>query len=66
MFDRAHFARFLQGNDFDIKKAIGHFNEYLNWRKQAKIDSLLVSKQMENINGRKAYMKSYLSNNEIN
>ena len=42
MFDRAHFARFLQGNDFDIKKAISHFHEYLNWRKQQKIDSLLV------------------------
>jgi hypothetical protein len=42
MFDRAHFARFLVANDFDLGKAISHFNEYLNWRKQQKIDSLLV------------------------
>ena len=42
MFDRAHFARFLVANDFDLAKAISHFNEYLNWRKQQKIDSLLV------------------------
>lgn len=43
MFDRSHFARFLAGNNFDVKKAIGHFNEYLQWRKQQKIDSLLVN-----------------------
>ena len=43
MFDRAHFARFLAANDFDLKNAIGHFNEYLQWRKQQKIDNLLVS-----------------------
>lgn len=32
MFDRAHFARFLKANDFDMKKAMEHFNEYLQWR----------------------------------
>lgn len=33
MFDRAHFARFLAGNEFDVQKAMTHFNEYLQWRK---------------------------------
>jgi hypothetical protein len=46
MFDRAHFARFLVANEFDLPKAIAHFNDYLNWRKQQKIDSLLVSNSL--------------------
>ena len=33
MFDRAHFARFLAANNFDIKAGIEHFKEYLQWRK---------------------------------
>jgi hypothetical protein len=43
MFDRAHKARFLVANKFDIKKALEHFKEYLLWRKNSKIDNLLVS-----------------------
>lgn len=43
MFDRAHFARFLAGNKFDVKKALEHFKDYLNWRKTSKIDNLIVS-----------------------
>ena len=42
MFDRAHFARFLVANKCDIPKAMAHFKEYLQWRKTAKIDNLLV------------------------
>lgn len=42
MFDRAHFARFLIANQFDVKKALAHFVEYLSWRKAQKIDNLLV------------------------
>lgn len=42
MFDRAHFARFLVANEFDIKQGLAHFSEYLQWRKQQKIDALLV------------------------
>jgi len=34
MFDRAHFARFLIANNFNIQATIDHFVEYLNWRKQ--------------------------------
>jgi hypothetical protein len=34
MFNRAHFARFLITNDFNIPKTIVHFQEYLAWRKQ--------------------------------
>jgi len=41
MFDRAHFARFLVANEFDIKQGLAHFSEYLQWRKQQKIDALL-------------------------
>jgi hypothetical protein len=43
MFDRAHFARFLVSNKFDVAKALEHFKEYLKWRKTSKIDNLLVS-----------------------
>lgn len=43
MFDRAHFAKFLVANNFDSKKALSHFLEYLEWRKQQNIDKLLVS-----------------------
>jgi hypothetical protein len=46
MFDRAHFARFLAGSKFDIKKALEHFKEYLSWRKSSKIDNLLVTSMM--------------------
>ena len=44
MFDRAHFARFIGADNFDIKTAIGHFQEYLKWRKTQNIDKLLVRK----------------------
>lgn len=43
MFDRAHFARFLIANQYDIKKTIAHFEEYLGWRKSQKIDNLMVN-----------------------
>lgn len=43
MFDRAHFARFLCADSFDIKQGISHFEEYLKWRKTQNIDKLLVS-----------------------
>lgn len=41
MFNRAHFARFLQANAFDQAKALEHFKEYLQWRKNSKIDHLM-------------------------
>jgi hypothetical protein len=42
MFDRSHFARFLASNNFDVKKSYDHFQEYLLWRKNQKIDNLIV------------------------
>ena len=43
MFDQHFYARFLKGNDFDIDKSILIFKNYLQWRKQQKIDTVLVS-----------------------
>ena len=43
MFDKQTFVRFLISNDFDIKKALAHFQEYLKWRKNQNIDRLAVS-----------------------
>jgi hypothetical protein len=47
MFDRSHFLRFLIVNNFEVKKALAHFEEYLNWRKNQNIDKLLVSNDYE-------------------
>ena len=43
MFDRSHFVRFLISNEFDIKKTLAHFQEYLEWRKAQNIDRLAVN-----------------------
>ena len=41
MFNEPLYARFLSANNFDVAKALSHFQEYLQWRKTSNIDKLL-------------------------
>ena len=43
LFDQHFYARFLKGNHFDIEKSIQLLKNYLAWRKQHSIDTILVS-----------------------
>jgi len=43
MFDRHFYARFLSAHQFDTSKAIDLLKNYLAWRKNNNIDTILVS-----------------------